>query len=197
MNASRLIEAARAAGLSLELVGEQIMVETDRDPPPELLAELRQHKAELIAFLTPQGFDADDLAERAAIIEFGANVPKRWAEGFAALSTMPIPVGFSPGRWGRIVNGAGVFLDRWAAEAIRCGWIDLDVFGVNPDRPDARFDCMGLVLLLDRAEVAGIDRDGADLVAATGASQRYRRRPVPADTISLWELAGRPASALK
>jgi len=53
------------------------------------------------------------------------------------------------------------------------------------------------VLLLDRAEVAGIDRDGADLVAATGASQRYRRRPVPADTISLWELAGRPASALK
>jgi len=98
---------------------------------------------------------------------------------------------------GWIVNGAGVFLDRWAAEAIRCGWIDLDVFGVNPDRPDARFDCMGLVLLLDRAEVAGIDRDGADLVAATGASQRYRRRPVPADTISLWELAGRPASALK
>ena len=75
------------------------------------------------------------------------------------------------------------------AEAIRCGWSDLDVFGVNPARPDARFDAMGLVLLLDRCEVVSIDRDGADLVVTvTGAGQRYRRRPLPPDTISLWDL---------
>jgi hypothetical protein len=103
---------------------------------------------------------------------------------------MSAPPGFSPERWQRIIDAAGVFLDRWAVEAIRCGWSDLDVFGANPDRPDARFDCMGLVLLLDRREIVGIDQHGADLIACPDrARQRYRRRPPPADTVSLWDLA--------
>jgi hypothetical protein len=132
--------------------------------------------------------EADDLDERAAIIEYGAGVPRRWAEGYAALSTMPVPTGFSQERWQRIADATGTFLNRWATEAIRCGWSDLDVFGANPDKPDARFDAMGLVLLLDRCEVVSIDEHGADLVTSTGARQRYRRRPLPSDTVSLWEV---------
>jgi len=77
---------------------------------------------------------------------------------------MPVPTGFSVGRWHRIVDAAGNFLDRWAAKAIACGWSDLDVFGCNPDLPDARFDYMGLVMLLGRCEIVGIDETGADLV---------------------------------
>ena len=135
---------------------------------------------------------ADDLEERAALVEYGAGVPRRWAEGYAALCTMAPPAGFSPERWRRIVDAAGVFLDRWAADAIRCGWSDLDTFGCDPDRPDARFDAMGLVMLLDRVEVTGIDPDGADLIAtAGGAKLRFRRRALPQSTISLWELARR------
>src|SRR6267154_5167077 len=61
--------------------------------------------------------DADDLDERAAIIEEGAGVPKRWAEGFAAMCSMPAPTGFSPERWRRIINATGTFLDEWAAKA--------------------------------------------------------------------------------
>jgi hypothetical protein len=102
---------------------------------------------------------------------------------------MPAPTGFSPERWQRIVDAAGVFLDRWAAEAIRSGWSVLDVFGCSPDRPDARFDAMGVVLLLDRCSVISIDAGGADLITATGAPQRYRRRPLPADTVALWDVA--------
>lgn len=136
----------------------------------------------------------DDADERAAIVEEGAGVPQSWAEGFAAVCCMPPPAGFAPARWQRIVDAAGTFLDRWADVAIACGWTDLDVFGCDPDRPDARFDCMGIVLLLDRCEVAGIDERGADLVSATGARQRYRRRPLPAGTVSLWELASRGAA---
>ena len=133
--------------------------------------------------------DTDELDERAALIEFGANVPRRWAEGYAALCSMTPPAGFSSERWARIVDAAGVFLDRWAADAIRCGWSDLDVFGCDRDRPDARFDAMGLALLLDRMAVVGIDPDGADLIAtAGGAKLRFRRRPLPQNTISLWDL---------
>jgi hypothetical protein len=171
--------------LSLDVVGDDLVIETDRDPPAPLLAELRQHKSELVALLK------EDQAERAAIVEYdGGMIPRAWAEGFAALCSMPTPTGFRPGRWHRIVDAAGVFIDRWAAEAARRGWTDLDVFGCNPDRPDARFDAMGLVLLLDRCEITSIDELGADLVTNTGARQRFRRRPLPADTIALWRISG-------
>jgi hypothetical protein len=153
-------------------------------------------KAELLAVLLPPVTDSlsplldpDALDERAAIIEYGAGVPRRWAEGYAALASMPAPTGFSSERWARIVDATGAILDHWAAKAIAYGWSDLDVFGCDPDRPDARFDCMGLVLLLDRCEIIGIDVDGANLVIETGARQRYRRRPLPANTVSLWEMA--------
>jgi hypothetical protein len=130
----------------------------------------------------------DDPGERAAIIECGANVPRRWAEGYAAMCSMPAPTGFSPERWARIVDAAGAFLDRWAAKVIACGWSDLDVFGCDSAAPDRRFDCMGIALLLDRWEVSGIDEAGADLVTETGAPLRYRRRPLPGHTVSLWHL---------
>ena len=64
----------------------------------------------------------------------------------------------------------------------------LTVFGCDPGRTAARFDAMGLVLLLDRCEVAAIDQDGADLVTVTGARQRFRRRPLPPGTVALWQL---------
>jgi hypothetical protein len=142
----------------------------------------------LNSFISSPG-SADDLDERAAIIEYGAGIPRAWAEGFAALSSMPAPTGFSSARWQRIVDAAGGFLDRWASKAIECGWSDLDVFGCDQSAPDRRFDCMGLVMLLDRMEVVGIDAEGADLRFPDGVMQRYRRKPLPAHTISLWELA--------
>jgi hypothetical protein len=132
--------------------------------------------------------EREDRGERAALVEYGAGVPRAWAEGFAALCTMAPPAGFTPERWQRIVDAAGVFLDVWAAKAIACGWSDLDIFGVDADRPDARFDAMGLVLLLDRCEIVGIDEHGADLLTTTGARQRYRRRQLPTSTVSLWQI---------
>ena len=66
------------------------------------------------SFLSSPGY-ADDLDERAAIIEEGANIPRRWAEGFAAMASMPAPIGFLPERWQRIIDAAGVFIDKWAA----------------------------------------------------------------------------------
>ena len=186
MIAQRLIEDARAAGLSIEVDGGDLIVEADGDPPPSLLAELRQHKAEVIALLRPQ--DARD-GRRGSRRRRSRRARRDHRGGYAALASMPAPSGFSPERWQRIIDATGKFIDRWAADAIKCGWSDLDVFGCNPDRPDRRFDCMGLAPLLDRCEVVSIDDEGADLVTVTGARQRYRRRPLPADTVSLWELA--------
>jgi hypothetical protein len=52
MNAAHLLKNARAAGLSLEIDGENLIVEADRDLPAELIAELREHKTELMAILS-------------------------------------------------------------------------------------------------------------------------------------------------
>jgi hypothetical protein len=54
MIAHRLIEDAKAVGLSIEVDDGDLIVEADRDPPGELIARLRAHKAEVIAFLLPQ-----------------------------------------------------------------------------------------------------------------------------------------------
>src|SRR5207248_11651278 len=40
----------------------------------------------------------DEIHERAAIVECGATVPRAWADGFAALCSMPAPIGFMPER---------------------------------------------------------------------------------------------------
>lgn len=136
--------------------------------------------------------DAED--ERAAIVEHDGGVPRGWAEGFAALAAMPPPAGFWPDRWQRIIDATGAFLDRWAGEVVRCGWTHVDVFGCDPGAPDRRFDCRGLVLLLDRNEVVAIDRDGADLVTVTDARQRFRRRKLPLGTAPPWNWCGDEAA---
>lgn len=152
----------------------------DQKPPP---VTGHDPAATIVA---PPAVDEPD--ERAVLIAEGAEVPLAWAEGYDAICMMPPPVDFWPERWRRTVDATGVSLDRWAGEAIRCGWSDLDVFGCHPDRPTVRRDCMGLILLLDRCQVVSVDPDGADLVTVTGARQRFYRRPLPPGTVALWEL---------
>jgi hypothetical protein len=113
---------------------------------------------------------------------------RRWAESYATLHTMPVPSDFTLARWRQIVDAVGTFMNRWADEAIRCGWFDVEVFGCHPNLPTARFDCMGLVLILDGCEVVSIDEDGADFVTASGTRQRFHRRPMPRETVPLWRL---------
>jgi len=53
----------------------------------------------------------------------------------------------------------------------------------------AAFDAMGLVLLLARAAVIALDANGADLIVQpSDARQRFRRRPLPPGTVSVWAL---------
>jgi hypothetical protein len=101
------------------------------------------------------------------------------------MQSMLPPVGFSAERWSRLARAAGTFLACWGTIAVRLEWNTLDVFGCHPAVPAARFDCMGLVLLLERCEVAAIDRDDADLLTVTSTRQRFRRRPLPPETAPL------------
>jgi hypothetical protein len=71
--ALRLIQDAKAAGCSLEIEDGDLVVEADREPPAELIASLRRHKAELVAALLPRG---DALPARQAEAREPETAPK-------------------------------------------------------------------------------------------------------------------------
>ena len=130
-------------------------------------------------------------APKAAKVPKVVDTLQSWVDGCWNLpKALPASAGITPERWRRIVDAAGRFMDRWAEDAIAAGWSTLDVFGADPDRPGARFDCIGIVLLLDGCRIVDVDEHGADLMTDTGAKQRYRRRPLPTGTVPLWELRG-------
>jgi hypothetical protein len=51
MKALSVLREARAAGIELDVVGEDVRLKADRKPPQKLVEALRQHKAEIIALL--------------------------------------------------------------------------------------------------------------------------------------------------
>ena len=64
----------------------------------------------------------------------------------------------------------------WLAEAARLGWTDLDLFGVDADRPYTRIDGLGLVPALDGCKIVALSAEGAILETPAGVRQSYRRK---------------------
>ena len=119
----------------------------------------------------------DKYEERAAILEYDANLPREWAEHFARLE-MNGPGDFSPVRWQAALDGALAFADTWGAEAHQLGWDVSEVFGLHPTAPAARVDCRGLAWLLgDGSQVVAMYRSGAQIRKPNGVPGRYYRLP--------------------
>ena len=117
-----------------------------------------------------------DYEERAALVEYGAGVPRDWAEGFARLDLASPSNGFSIARWRIMIDDGGRFLDRWATEAAGLGWQATDVFGVHPAAPSSRFDAMGLVPIIGGGEVISITERTATIRSPGGQLLVYMRR---------------------
>lgn len=176
---------ARAAGVRIQADGADLVWEAAAPPPAHVIDALRQAKADLLALLTA----SPDFEERAAIVEHAGGVPREWAEGFARLCTMPAPAHLLPARWQQIVDDAGGFIDRWAGKAAALGWRTVDVFGVHAGRPEARYDCAGVVALIQGREVVAITADSARLRCRDGSLMTYRRHPITdPHTVAIWQL---------
>jgi hypothetical protein len=130
---------------------------------------------------------AQETEERAALVQYGAGVPREWAEGFARLDRASPPRGFSPGRWQQVIDDGGLFLDRWASKAAALGWDDASVFGVDSKAPGWRLDHAGLVVLIDGADVTAITDRTAILRLRTGSVQVYHRQDATG-AVPLWLL---------
>ena len=139
------------------------------------------------------GGDEQEVSEeRAAIIEYDADVPREWAEGFARLCVMPRHPDFTEDRWKTLIGDAGRFMDRWATPVAAMGWTTHEVFGVHPDKPDARIDFQGLVPCIGGNKVVVVSADSVTIQTPTGARQRVFRRSdqYSEGRVLIWEVEG-------
>jgi hypothetical protein len=62
MNAAEALQAARAAGIQVEIDGADLLLKASAPPPPAVLDGLSQYKARILALLRPAkvGWAADD-----------------------------------------------------------------------------------------------------------------------------------------
>ena len=86
MSAAQALSAARAAGIHLEVEGDDLLLEAPAPPPTAVLDAPSRHKAEIVRILRPvkDGWSAEDwrlyFEERAAVAEFDGGLPRDKAE---------------------------------------------------------------------------------------------------------------------
>ena len=74
-----------------------------------------------------------------------------------------------------MLSDAESFLGRWGDTAHQLGWTAVDLFGVHPVAPAARFDIMGLLPLLQGGAVIALTEDAATIRRQSGATLTYPR----------------------
>jgi hypothetical protein len=89
VSAAEALRAARAAGIEVELDGDDLLLEASAPPDTAILDLLSNHKAGVVALLRPDrdGWSAEDwqvfFDERAGIAEFDSGLPRPQAEARA------------------------------------------------------------------------------------------------------------------
>jgi hypothetical protein len=112
---------------------------------------------------------------------------QRYRKTFAALQTKP-PALVDVCRWRQCVEDGKRFLAKWGEQAKSLGWTSADLFGLHtpPERPHpsyrrlSRYDCTGLVWLLESRPVVALTEATAAIMNLGGAITVYRRFNKPA-----------------
>jgi hypothetical protein len=132
MIARGVIKEAAGHGVRLWLDGEKVRLAAPTPPPPELLARLREHKAEIAAFLRGNSPEPDEveLEERKAMAM--DSVPEGYHDEWAQFQRQ-CPAGVTEQAWRQAIDDAGRFLAQWGALADSFGWSPGDLFDVPRD----------------------------------------------------------------
>src|SRR5262249_23535521 len=86
------------------------------------------------------------------------------------------------------VEDGSRFLAKWGEQAESLGWTSADLFGLHtpPDKPHpsynrlSRYDCTGLIWLLDGRPVVALTEATATIKSKTGNITTYRKHNKPA-----------------
>jgi hypothetical protein len=103
------------------------------------------------------------------------------------LRSMTPPESFGAETWYRLLIDAEAFFQRWDEAAKLLGWTDEDLLGVHPKAPAARFDAMGLMLILRGGEVVELYSRYARIRTQGGSLLVYRKHGY-AGSVMPWSL---------
>jgi hypothetical protein len=99
--------------------------------------------------------------------------PSEWWAICGELRRSEPPSWASAGRWNQLAADAESFLITWGETADRLGWTTLDLFGVHPTAPTARFDVMGLIPILRGRSVRVLTEKSATIDCKSGAKLTF------------------------
>jgi hypothetical protein len=127
----------------------------------------------------------DGIGCKVEIVELPVAV--RYRKVFVSLQLKP-PALVDVDRWRQCVRDGSKFLAVWGEQAEALGWTPADLFGLHtpPERPHpsynrlSRYDCTGLIWLLQGKEVIALTADTATIRRPTGNITTYRRFNKPA-----------------
>ena len=108
-------------------------------------------------------------------VEVDGSVFAEWHAILAGLNRRGPADWRSHEQWRGLLSDAENFLTRWGNAAHLLGWTSLDLFGVHPIAPAVRFDVMGLIPILNGAEVLALTSQTATMRRVSSAVQTYRR----------------------
>jgi hypothetical protein len=196
MSAVTALRMARAAGIELELDGDDLLLQAATPPPAAILDLLSANKTAIVALLRQPDPNTAVIDKLATIVDGDGGVPREWAEGYRRLRAMPPPADIPERDWQAMVDGAGRLLEQWGSKFACLEWTVEDVFGVHRVAPLARLDLAGLVRFLIRFEVVELTDERAILMNARGARHTYRRRRDPRNPewTLLWDLGHQGAA---
>ena len=112
----------------------------------------------------------------------------QWYENTLEALRLRCPEFVETDRWQQAVRDAHCFLTTWGAQATALDWSARDLFGLHPvpERPGAnyqrlaRYDCTGLIWLLQGRLVVALTADTAAIQVKSGGILTYRKNNKPA-----------------
>jgi hypothetical protein len=183
MNAAEILVAVQEAGAALRVEVDSLVASNASRIAPAIKAAIRENKPRLIAALLAPPV----LGCKVEIIEL-PTTGLRYRRTFAHLQLQP-PALVDVARWQRCVRDGSKFLARWGEQAESLGWSSADLFGLHmpPAKPHpsynrlSRYDCTGLVWLLEGREVLALTADTASVRnPKTGTVTVFRKNNRPA-----------------
>jgi hypothetical protein len=93
-----------------------------------------------------------------------------------------------PKRWAQTVVDSEAFVAQWGEQARALEWSSRDLFGLHTPPPNpapsynrlSRYDCTGLVWLLQGCSITALSSETAVIRSPSGALTRYRKTNKPA-----------------
>lgn len=171
-----VLKRAKLAGVTLAADGDQLRLKAPKEPPPELIEELRAHKAELLALLAAPANDAFSAwvspSPLPLSIERAAERIAAWLHAIDRLPKACVP------RGARLRALTSDFaLGPWAYPSVQSGWSDVQLFALDG----------GLIPEMSRRPLhfRSIAAEMIVLVNGKGTLEEWQRQDMP-DSAGPW-----------